>query len=349
MNEELIRKIASDLKIYKFRLESEEEYNQRLIFSAGSIWAKTLLYGNSINDSNETKSYINVDKRYVHYYLSKVINAYLNIMSINKNWLGDSQYENWSEDKSKTLASYIIEDLIKSYNIVNLEKGRLTLPPKRQIYYGGNACEILGDISHDGSLVTIGNSQWNIEIDESSFLKDKWFINIPTSKYYDFIDKSFKWKIKKLPSKYKFFKLGFTNGYSKCWISIKFEEIPDGISMLKVEDKFDTGYLLIKKYNDDFVISEIDSWYKENNEIYRILLALNYKNKTPAIFNVKDNGDYKILYIRTGIPNYEKRIIMSCSWPYERYNNEYIRIVPSNIWGVVKEQLDFLGIHTKYY
>ena len=91
MNEELIRKIASDLKIYKFRLESEEEYNQRLIFSAGAIWAKTLLYGDSINDFNETKSYINVDKRYVHYYLSKVINAYLNIMSINKNWLGDSQ------------------------------------------------------------------------------------------------------------------------------------------------------------------------------------------------------------------------------------------------------------------
>ncbi len=349
MKKELINKIASDLKIYKFELESEEEYNQRLIFSASAMWAKTLLYGNSINDLNDTKKYINVDKRYVTHYLSKVIVGYLNIMDINIDWIIDDEYNNSIEDKSSNLASYIIEELINTYNIADIGGGRLTLPPKKQIYYGGNACKVLGDISHDGSLISIGSSQWKLDVDRNLYIKSKWLINIPAKEYYQFIKNSFKWKSKKLPSNYKIFRLGYTNSYSKCWRTIKFEELPNGISLLKIENQFDTGYILIKKYENDLMISEIDSWYKENKEIYRILLALNYENKTPTIFNVKDNGDYKILYLRTGIPNYEKMIITSCSWPYGKYNNEYARIIPSDIWGIVESQLNFLGITIKYY
>ena len=349
MKKELINKIASDLNIYKFELESKEEYNQRLIFSSSAIWAKTLLYGNSINDSNDTKKYINVDKRYVSHYLSKVIVGYLNIMNTNLNWIIDDEDNNSIEDKSSNLASYIIEELINTYNIADIGGGRLTLPPKTEIYYGGNACEVFGDISHEGSLVSIGTSQWKLDVDKNLYTKNKWLINIPVKEYYQFIKDSFKWKSKKLPSEYKIFKLGYINSYSKCWIPIKFEELPRGISLLKVENKSDIGYILIKKYEDNLMISEIDSWYKENKEIYRILLALNYENKTPAIFNVKDNGDYKILYLRTGIPNYEKRIIISCSWPYGKYNNEYVRIIPSDMWEVVESQLNFLGITIEYY
>lgn len=345
MKIELKNKIANDLNIHKFHLETEEEYNQRLIFSTSAIWAKTLLYGNSINDSNNTKKYINVDKRYVSYYLSKVIEAYLNIMTIKIDWIiTDEDNNNSIENKARILTRYIIEELINTYNIADIGGGRLTLPPRKQIYYGENACQILGDISHDGSLVSVGSSQWELNINQNIYDENKWFINIHVKEYYQFINDSFKWKLKKLPSEYTIFKLGCTHSYSKCWMPIKFEELPNGISILKIEDKFEVGYILIKKYEDKIMISEIDPWYKENKEIYRILLALNYKNKTPAIFNVKDNGDYKILYIRTGIPNYEKRIIISCSWPYGKYNNEYIRIIPYDLWGIVEKKLNFLGV-----
>ena len=53
MQNELQIRIAKDLNIIKFNSESENEYNQRIVYSAVSLWVRTLIYGNSINDMRQ--------------------------------------------------------------------------------------------------------------------------------------------------------------------------------------------------------------------------------------------------------------------------------------------------------
>ena len=50
MIDELRTKISNDLQIIKFKGESIRDYNQRIIYSALSMWVRSLLNGNSIND-----------------------------------------------------------------------------------------------------------------------------------------------------------------------------------------------------------------------------------------------------------------------------------------------------------
>lgn len=340
MYSELKQRIESDLCINKFKLESEEQYNQRLIYSVLAMWAKTFVYGQPINSKENELGYIDTHILYIQSNLKRIIRAYIDIFPINITWLNKDDKD--LDESISNLASYIINELKYTYNIASLGEGRVTLPPSKNIFYSGEYEQVFGSILHNREMISVGVSQWNKKLDNKDI--DKWIINLSANEYIKFMNKTFRWKEKELKLNYFIFAPGKRKAYSKCWRELKEKNIPQGISIVKSADKFEEGYALIKKDNNSIKISELDPWYKENKEIYRILLALNYNNKTPAQFNVKNYEDYKILYMNTAIPSYENRIIISCSWPYGVYDNKYIRIIPNELWDIVQHKLSFLGI-----
>jgi len=44
MKDKLLLKISSDLKLNRYKDESECEFHQRIIYSAGAAWVKSLVY-----------------------------------------------------------------------------------------------------------------------------------------------------------------------------------------------------------------------------------------------------------------------------------------------------------------
>lgn len=343
MKNELISTLSTDLKINKFSDESEIEYNQRLIYSAAAAWAKTLVYGHSYADSELQNDFVNTDIMYIQTHLSKVLEAYLQCFEINSDWI-EKESDLGVEESASALASHIIREVIFTYGLAEILSRRIT-PIRTSFYkYDSDLYLIRGNVVNEKNIYSVGVSQWKRDGDLENYLVNNKIIDVSGKDYYRVMDKEFDWKESNLTGGYLIFKLGSKGRYSGCWRPISLYEIPIGISILRLDDKYNGGCVMVKKKEDKLQIAELDPWYIKEEEIYRILYALNYSNGTPAEFIVLKKEDYYILKCSSALPKYEYRILACCSWPYKNITNKYLRVVPKFLWETVEKLLTELGI-----
>lgn len=347
MKDTLKKALANDMNICRFTSERECEYNQRLIYSAGAAWAKALVYGHSYADIESNKKYIHSDIMYVKTHLAKVLEAYLKSFDIKTGWLDGNGIIN-IEEKARALAGQIVREALYTYNLAQIQSRRLT-PLQMQYYkYGEKLYLVRGEKTMDRNTYSVGTSQWVKDKDVSEYKVDKRIIDVKSDVYYQIMDSEFAWKEADLKSEYLVFEVGSKGTYSKCWKPIDFRNLSQGISILRLANEYHGGYILVKKDEDDLRMAVLDPWYIEEREIYRILYALNYKNNTPAEFRAEKKEEFYILRYSAAIPNYEDRIITCCSWPYDKYNYNYSKVVPDFLWETVENTILDLGIRIIY-
>jgi len=347
MKNKLKKELANNMNLYRFLNESECEYNQRLIYSAGAAWAKTLVFGHSYAENENNEDYVNVDIMYVEMHLSKVLEAYLKCFDINPDWIKVGENGDVYE-KARLLASHIVQELLYTNNLAKIQSRKLIPLEIRYFKYGNELYLVRGDRRFSDNVYSVGVAQWLKDNEIAEYKVSKKIVDVEGKDYYKIMDSEFKWKKAELTSEYLIFKTGSKGFYSKSWKPFNFKDIPQGISILKLANEYNGGYVLIKQVANDLQIAELDPWYIEEREIYRILYALNYKKGTLAEFQVKQYEDYYILHYSSAIPNYEDKIITSCSWQYKTYDNKYHKIVPGFLWEVVENTILKLGIKIIY-
>lgn len=344
MKDKLKQVLAADMNIRRFKDESDCDFNQRLIYSAGAAWAKTLVYGQSYTDVKAGYDFANTDIMYIQSHLGKVLEAYLKSFEVNYKWL---EQELSVDAQARELASQIIKDILYTFNLAEINSRRI-IPLKVQFYKYNRKFLVRGEWFMDKTVYSVGVAQWILNSNIDQYVEDKRIVDVDGRNYYRVIEEQFKWYEAELNSNYMMFVVGMKGGYSKCWKPVEIADIPFAVVMLRLADEFNGGYILARKRNGIVEISDLDPWYIEEKEIYRILYALNYKNGTPAEFKVKRHMDFYELQFASALPKYEDRIVNCCSWPNGVYNSKYARIVPNYLWYTVESILTFLGITIKY-
>ncbi|PKM52142.1 MAG: hypothetical protein CVV02_03915 [Firmicutes bacterium HGW-Firmicutes-7] len=343
MKDKLIKSMSKDLNIVRFLNETECEFNQRLIYSAGAAWAKTLVYGHSYVEIQEEKGYPNADIMYIESHLAKVLEMYLKCFEINLDWMDSDNPEQFA----RNLAGHLIAQVLYSYCLAKINSRRITKVPVRYVDFGDKYL-IRGSVDFNRNVFTVGASQWIAGEYVAPIIEDFASIRVLGKDYYDVMIREFEWKGNELQSHYQIFMIGSKGQYSKCWKHIEIKDIPQGISLLKLEDEYNGGFFLVDKKKNEYKIADLDPWYVEKKEVYRIMYALNYFNDTKAEYKVKDMQEYYIIRCSSALPEYESRILMACSWPYAMYNNNHLRIVPQSLWSIVLEKISNLGVDIIY-
>ncbi|MCF6465582.1 hypothetical protein [Clostridium sp. Cult2] len=352
MNKNIVRKISSDLNINKYNNESNEEYGNRLIYTAFAAWARTLVLGKSYTDLYYEAKYVNanyhnVDIMHIQVRLTQIAYGFLMSIPHSKDWFINSSIE----DQCSDLASTIIENLIFCYELSKLnDSRRLTNSPIRhanfknnQLVLGGEQWKISGK-----KLTSVGLGRWIQTVKLTENYKE--IFNIPkysSDEYYNTLVESAFWKESNLNGRYKIFKVGTNFFYYKAWQDLNISKIPQGISLLK-NIEVDGGYILVKKNKDAVSTARLDKWYYDENEIYRIMYVLDSYNETPATFQVEIYDNYVILHCHSKLPNPEMRILLMSSWPKRFYNDIFYRIIPRFLWNDIEDMLVNLGIKIEY-
>lgn len=341
MKNELQKKISKDLNIVKFLKESDNEFNQRLIYSAASMWVKSLIHGNSANDIRQGKEINYPDIMYVQSHLKKVIKVFIKTLTLNLDWI-EYQYS-CVDEIAMDFAGVVIQEMIYTNNIAEINNRKMAMVPHNYYCYG-NWYQLRGGMNFSDELISLGVSQWTQSVRSENTIEEHKVIDVKGYKYYDLMLRNFVWKKSSLKSNYFIFKEGSTRAYSKCWVPYISEKVKNGIHIVKEVSEYNGGYVLVKHDDENTQMATLDPWYIKSYEIYRILYALNFKYGTRAQFRVKDKGEYKILYFASALPVYENRIILSISWPYRDYADKYVRVIPTNIWSVAEQLLSDLGV-----
>lgn len=344
----LLKQIATDLNINKYNNESIEEYGDRIIYSALAAWSRTLVLGKSytdLSDKNEFKgsNYYNVDIMHIQSRLSQVAYGMLIEIPHSKDWIGNEGIE----EQSGRLASSIIKELIFCYELSQLnEMRRLTNSPVRSASFNNSHLILGGEHWKDpnNKVLTVGLGRW-VKYENTN--KDyKKIFNIPDSQqneYYDVLLNSAIWNENGLAGQYKIFKTGTGLYYINAWVDFEKSKISNGMYLIRSVE-VGGGYLLVKKDNDKVYVARLDKWYYDENEIYRIMYALDSYNYTPSVFKAIIYSDFVLLHCHSRLPNPEMRILLMSSWPGQLYNGTYHRIIPKFIWDEVKDVLINLGI-----
>lgn len=344
MRDRLIKALEDDMNIRQFVGESKCDYNQRLLYSAGAAWAKTLVYGHSYADRNENEEddFVNTDILYISSNLSKVLESYLQCFDINLDWIRNDKYTDINI-QARALSTQIVEDVISSYNLAKILTRRISPIPNSFYKYDKDLYLIRGNVLNDKSIYTVGVAQWKLGHQEE-YLIDRKVIDIKGKDYYQTMDKTFNWKVFNITGDHLIFTLGSKGSFHKCWKPIELGNIPKGISMMKSSDNNNQGYFLVKKIDDNLQIATLDPWYANEYEINRILYALNFENGTPAKFRIKKTEDYSLINCYSRLPSYEERILIASSWPYKTFYDSNSRIVPNFLWGYIEKTIRDLGI-----
>ena len=336
---ELIEQISSDLAITKFYEENINEFGNRLIYSALTAWGKVQVLDKSYvqieNFNEESSSYL--------YVLNKLKNVYDGLKNVipHNEWLGD-------EESNKEFPKYILKNLIFCYMITETEnKGRITLTPSKEITFNNNKL-VLGGSSWNNKMdgkFSAGLGVWKSNC--SNLHEDyKEFFNIPRcsiEEYYKDLRKGADWKKTNLSGEYEIFMIGTGLWHKRAWRKLQQNKIPLGISVVRdINNEYE--YKLLLNENSNLFVASLDRWYKEENEISRILYALEYYNGKPSIFKAKKNKDMVELHCHSELPNTEKRILLMSSWPKRRYDDMYFRQISEVLWSDIEIMLSNLGI-----
>ena len=346
MSDVLRQRISSDLNVSQFECETEEDYGNRLVYSALVAWARVLVLGSSYTDistENDTlNDYHNVDIMQIQTRLHQVAYGMLSAIKHRNEWIKNYDIETASNE----LARSIIKQLKFCYELSKLGKRRLIISPQKTAVFHNNQLA-LGGTGWE-NFYSVGVGRWLSTISPLVDYKD--VFGIPACsciQYYNMLKSNANWMENELNSTYQIFNIGTTGWYSKAWIEFNKSKIPKGVSLLKNMET-DGGYFLIKNDADGILSAKLDKWYYDEKEIYRFLYSLNAVNKTPAIFKAKTNYDHILLHCNSSLPNAEMRILCMSSWPFNTYDDIFKRIIPKFLWCDIEKCLNDLGIVVKF-
>lgn len=340
---ELTKQIASDLMINKFQEESDEEYGNRILYCALASWIKVQTLGSSyIDENNINKNYQYTSKRYITEKMRYIAKGLVSSIPHIESWVNSSHEEVCNE-----IIEYIIKNLIYSYQISETCKsGYVMTTPKREVYFKNNKL-ILGGAEWNNLKKTysVGLGVWQLN-DKKYNINYKEIFNIPqctVEDYYSDMEINSKWQQMKLDGNYEYFSGETGLWHNKGWKVFNKKNIPTGISLLRKMDKTDNYSLLLYKDGKMFT-AKLDEWYIKENEVNRIMFALEYYRNKPAEFKAKKRGDFIELHCHSMLPDAENRIMLMASWPKRKYNDKYFRQIPKDLWEDIQYVLSGLWI-----
>lgn len=340
-SDDLLNSMEKQLQVFP-EGQKKAVFQQRLLYSALAEWVKNLVYGDSNGELGEEKTYASVDILYVQYHLTEIAEAFIDFFCIADSW-----FEADEEKRGSSLASQVIQDMIFTGNVMEIHR-KLCPVPLCFYQYRKDLFLAIGDsIKSNHLLKTVGTSKWLISPNKNTNIvarKITPVVDIPVAEYYERLDRGMPWKEQELQGYYQIFKTGRPGKYSECWIPFEVTDLPQGLSMIRSCDDFNKRYFMIRRIDDRIKMAELDSWYVETREYYRILYALNYHQFCPGRCTMIHRGKFYYLKLWSALPDYEQRLLMNCSWPYRMYNDRYARIIPGFLWKIISEMLQFLGI-----
>ncbi len=339
---DLIQQISSDLKIFKYRDEDQNDYLNRLLYSAAAVWMIQ-----SINDQIFYDNYnrIGVSKSYLTRKISKIISQYISIFPsfrVFLDGLTETEY-----------AVKLREDYEKSGFIVHVGFDEFVIPSPLKKVRVNDKWLLLRNCFEDIETKAIGLGIFTEDGSEEKECNIEELFYLPKINAHEWTNeyiKNLRWvEATKLGVDTQYFDPTQKKSFFQCWG----QQFPDycEITLYKTNN-WDYGFA--RKSKIDIVGLKIPDWLigKGNNEtenlfnndVRRFMYGLKaiFNNKSKCIvFKKSDHFELRLL---SGLPMRELTALKFLGWPLKGFLNEYNHIIPNEFFDLIKYLLEKLSI-----
>ncbi|MPM39412.1 hypothetical protein SDC9_86045 [bioreactor metagenome] len=339
---DLIQQISSDLKISKFIGEEQNDYLNRIIYSAIAMW---LIHSTWDKKFKENYSRIGVSKTYLTRKISKLISEYIAIFPSFKDYL--------DELTEAQFAAKLREIYEKSGYIVNTGFDEYVLASSPKVVRVNDGWLIIRNGFNNVTTKVVGLGTFNKinSISEPCHIDILFYLpKMNAKKWTTEYIKKLKWAdATRLGEETQFFNAKIMKSFSECWV----EQFPDGCDItLYKNNNWDYGFA--KKSNLGIVGVKITEWIigQGNNEteklfdndVRRFMYGLKAINKNEAKAIVYKKIDHVELKFLNKLPTRELTALQFFGWRRNRFSNETNYIIPYELFDSVKYIIEKLSI-----
>lgn len=301
MKSELIKAMSTDMKIQQYNAESDNEFAQRIIYSAMACWIKAVCLDRDISSGAKKDG---ISKKHITERSTDILECILKRIPEIRTWF-------YVEDADSPI-KIIRERLIKNGDISNIGFDTdMTISQKKTIAICNCIEQVCGvffepKIFYSGvSALQKCNQPSVAETMESStewfkeYCKDSWWesgaIKADSKEFFD-CDSTGE------PNHSRWIFTGMDTSQK-----VRFARIPANRNMYE--------YYLEKLQNEMWYHHKIDPFLIEMGEHRRIMLTLRKMANHPAHVYIKHYSDHIQINLRVHLPQKEQSIFESFAWP----------------------------------
>lgn len=322
MKDSLIEKMSRDLNIKKNNLEKDSEFYARLIYSALSEWLKVFTLDKVNEDDSELKS-----KHYLTARGKRLLMSFLELFPECNNY--------FFPDTQTNPLEIIRNNMLCSGDLIEVDD-KIGLPIKSDYKVVDNVIKVYG-LSGE-KLKSFGISKCKIGCTDKELPVLKMNSVEMVSDLYKFA----KWQKVEDLSDYEIFNFKMKQAVSKCWVK-DFHLKEDYFSLCRIKT-YGTKYFLLKLEYGKFYVAHLNKVLEDFGEWRRIIHVLRYVNNNQIKAYVKLLKPYVELQVTSKLPKHEENILMTFCWPKRDIEDRFCFLVPLEVWGIIKEQLEYLAI-----
>jgi hypothetical protein len=331
LSDELIREMAKDLNVAKFKNEDEKSFKCRLIYSGIACWIKTsALDYNIFNDEITGVSLTHILEKN-----RSILKEMLERVPEVKSFFEDDKSDSITEIRTLLLRIGELDTIGFNTNVI--------LHKRESILVDSDVQRELGCLFGE-PFVASGLSLIHL-LGRGEKLNDSKSEDVSSESWLELYVQHATWKkIDCIEEPFQVFNpdIKVNNNYD-CWQDSRTSDYQNEIVLMRNNTgNFGYDFYLLHKKNG-LRINQIDSLLVELGEIRRIMFTLRKKANNPICVYVKKYEDNVNVLLGARLPVKEEKILCTYAWPKGKFNNRVSWIMLPEIWKIVETSLQALG------
>ena len=334
--QQVFKQIANDLKITRYKGESEQKYASRLAYSSLGIWSR---YISATSEESIAANVGNITKNKMHRRIAELIDNYVSI--------SEGLFDFFYEDDCNP-ANIIRDTLAKSTDLVEVgfESRISTSEPKLCDFGHNDSCFLIGYISLSDICSVSGLSNFvpkEFPYPYSDYNSRKLF-GIPELTACEFVKSYFEkinFDFTEDPMEYEFFDPLKDGVISSCWVSYS-DYLPKDYCVIRKPSAFGKPTYKAAKIIADTMYTSRLSTFSENDVVrdaQRMIYGIKAINRKPYPVRKSTKDKYTIWSFYSKLPPQEESLLRYIAWPLENINNRKQQYVINNELNLLVEAI----------
>ena len=331
---DLLQTVAIDLGIKRYSVESDAQFNNRVIYSAMACWIKAACQDLPVGGERSE----GVSRRHIHDKCSRILSAFLCRYHSSEPWFA-------VEEANSNAVGILRSRLLRHQELVNVGYNTNVAPAAISNVCLSDGLEVIR-----GMLFLTGATYNGIALTKqpaSAGIPSKLDVS-PVGEWFDSYVKTAWWEpfeASKEESLEYFNARRKTSNMYKCWETVIPKEKDKYLIVRRPVNVTSHEYLILNTHNSR--MHRIDQVLKDFGEHRRFMFALRSAANNPVPGQIIRYQDHVHLKMRTYLPAKEMQLLETYAWPHNSITDKLEWDMSLPVWNYIDPFFTALGMEIR--
>ena len=334
VEKDLLQTVAIDLGIKRYSVESEAQFNNRVIYSAMACWIKATCQDLPVGGERSE----GVSRRHIHDKCSRILSAFLCRYHSSEPWFAVEEANNDAVGilRSRLLRHQELINVGYNTNVASTATSNVCLSDGLEVIRG---MLLLTGAMYNGIALTKQPALPEVSSKLDVSPVGEWFDSYVKTAWWEPFDASKEDSLEYFNARRK------TSNMYKCWETVIPKEKDKYVIVRRPVNVSSHEYLLLNTQNSR--MHRIDQVLKDFGDHRRFMFALRSAANNPVPGQIIRYQDHVHLKMRTYLPAKEIQLLETYAWPHNSITDKLEWDMSLPVWNYIGPFFAALGMEIR--